>query len=70
VIIGYIFQGLQFTCLDALDVNDDGVVDISDAIYHFGVLFTGGLPPPPPFDQCGIDPTEDSLICDLYQNCP
>ena len=70
VIIGYIFQGLQFTCLDALDDNDDGVVDISDAIYHFGVLFTGGLPPPPPFDQCGIDPTEDSLICDLYQSCP
>ncbi|MDE0959791.1 MAG: HYR domain-containing protein [Planctomycetota bacterium] len=70
VTIGYIFQGLQFTCLDALDDNDDGVVDISDAIYHFGVLFTGGPPPPPPFDQCGVDPTEDSLICELYQNCP
>ncbi len=70
VIIGYIFLGTQSDCHDALDCNDSGNIDISDAIHHFNTLFQGGPPPPPPFDVCGLDPTADSLVCELYQHCP
>ncbi|HIO65151.1 MAG TPA: HYR domain-containing protein [Planctomycetes bacterium] len=70
VIIGYIFLGTPSDCHDALDCNDSGNIDISDAIFHFNTLFQGGPPPPPPFDVCGLDPTEDPLVCELYQHCP
>jgi hypothetical protein len=70
VIIGYIFLGTQSDCHDALDCNDSGNIDISDAIHHFNTLFQGGPPPPPPFDTCGLDPTADPLVCELYQHCP
>jgi hypothetical protein len=49
-------------CLDAADVNDDGCVDIRDV-----VLFPGLCPfvcePPPPFPECGSDPSADFLGC-------
>jgi len=70
VILGYIFNGTPVTCLDALDENDDGSIEISDAIYHFSALFVGGPPPSAPWGQCGLDPTEDSLECELYSSCP
>ena len=46
---------------DALDVDDTGVVDVSDAIYVLDYLFKSGSPIPLPFPEAGIDPTDDDL---------
>jgi hypothetical protein len=51
-------------CQDAVDANDDGHIDISDAIFTLFWLFGNGAPPPPPGPfNCGSDPTPDSLDC-------
>ncbi len=51
-------------CPDAIDVNDDGGVDISDAVYGLIYLFGIGRPPPFPGDSiAGFDPTLDRLRC-------
>ncbi len=49
-------------CEDAADFNDDGVVEITDAILVLTFLFRGVdlSAPPGPFD-CGPDPTGDAL---------
>ena len=58
------------SCLDAADANDDAKVDIADPVTILSVLFAGlGSPLPAPND-CGVDPTEDSLSCDDYPVCP
>jgi len=41
-----------------------------DPIYMLSYLFVGGAPPPPPFIECGADPTEDALDCDNFDYCP
>jgi len=53
--------GASPECEDAADANDDGVVDLSDAINLFSFLFLGTPPPPAPWPDPGVDPTEDSL---------
>lgn len=50
-------------CPRAADSNDDGVLDLADAIYTFMYLFLGGPPPPAPFPQVGTDSTPDGLGC-------
>jgi len=55
-----------FACADAADVNDNGVVDISDASALLGFLFNGDRPPESPFPQAGEDslvPEEPHLPC-------
>lgn len=62
--LGYLFGGVRVArCFDAGDTNDDGRLDITDAIYSLGHLFSGGPPPPEPFPQSGLDPTDDDLEC-------
>jgi hypothetical protein len=52
-------------CLDAADIDDDGVVDRPDAVLLAGYLFAGGPPPEPPFGGCGLDPTfGEGLSCE------
>lgn len=60
--------------LDAVDANDDGQLDISDANYLSMYAFQGGLAPPPPFpplpndvdwrtpDDIGPESCDDNLI--------
>lgn len=50
-------------CDDACDGNDDGSLNIADAVFLLAALFSGGSNPPPPFPDCGIDPTDDALDC-------
>lgn len=71
-ILNYIFGtgNTDPTCLDTLDENDDSVISIADAIYHFSHLFSGGPAPVAPFNGCGIDTTEDDLGCVSYGACP
>ena len=64
-ILGYLFSGLVGpSCLDALDVNDDGSVNIADASVVFRFLFSGGSEPFPPYPNEGLDPTPDDLSCE------
>ena len=51
-------------CSDACDVNDDGAINLADAIELLGAVFLGipaALPAPL---TCGFDPTSDPLGCD------
>ncbi|MGE4602513.1 MAG: hypothetical protein AAEJ65_06380 [Planctomycetota bacterium] len=65
--LGILFSGAgPAACDDACDVNDDGSIDISDPISLLSNLFNSGPNPPPP-NNCGDDPTTDSLDC---QNGP
>ena len=57
-------------CLDAHDTNDDGGVDVGDPIYNLNYQFLDGPPPPGPFLDCDLDPTEDLLGCGSYKGCP
>jgi hypothetical protein len=57
------FGDTKIRCADAGDSNDDGKLDISDAINIFGYLFMGAGPLPAPFPAPGPDPTEDRLRC-------
>ena len=43
------------------DTNDDGLLNIGDAINLLSFLFTGGATLPYPYPGYGIDPTSDSL---------
>ena len=56
-------------CEDAADANDDGAIDIADAIAVLSHLFAGAGPLPEPFGECGVDPTVDNLDCTSYEPC-
>lgn len=58
------------SCLDAADANDDAKVDIADPVTILSVLFAGLGPLLPAPNDCGVDPTEDTLGCDDYPECP
>ena len=49
---------------DAADVDDDGSIEIDDALAILEYLFRLGQAPPPPFPQPGRDPSEDDLDCE------
>jgi hypothetical protein len=57
--------GDALPCEDAADLDDDGAVELSDAILLLNFLFRGGAPPASPFPASGVDETLDSLGCDL-----
>ena len=60
------FSGLPILCADACDANDDGIINLADAVFGMNWLFKFGTAPPAPgpFDD-GPDPTEDMLpVCD------
>jgi hypothetical protein len=54
-------NGAPSCCWDAADANDDGAVDLSDALYGLLYLYLERSPPPPPFPDCGADPTAEEL---------
>jgi hypothetical protein len=51
-------------CQAACDANDDGAVELTDAIYLANWMFKNDPPPPPPYPDCGLDPTEPTLPCE------
>ena len=48
--------------------NDDGRVNIGDAVMILGHVFLGA-PLPPPFDTCDQDESEDELGCTSFEAC-
>ncbi len=66
-ILALLFQsGAPPTCEDAADSNDDGRINLLDAIFLFQFLI-GGLGPelPAPFVSAGVDLTQDTLNCQI-----
>ena len=59
----------RFDCEDILDVDDDGVINLTDAIVILRYQFQGGPSPVEPFDACGPDSTLDQLSECLDSNC-
>ena len=58
----------NWSCMDAADVNDDGMFNgLTDGLFVLAFQFQGGPPPPPPgpFLPCGSDPTPDEGGVDL-----
>lgn len=47
--------------------HNGGTLDLGKVL----VYLYGGDPemPPPPFPECGIDPSRDALSCDAYPAC-
>ena len=68
--LGWLFRGAAAPdCLESADIDDSGQVNLSDPLLLLNFLFLLGIPPAPPFDACGIDPTEDTLSCDSFPPC-
>ena len=59
---------LAHDCADALDANDDGKLDGSDAVAILQFIFERGPEIAPPFPACEPDPTPDGIRC-LESNC-
>ena len=55
-------QAGYLDCADAADANDDGRVNVTDAVTILRHLFMGASPPSP-FPAAGTDPTPDALRC-------
>lgn len=55
-------------CTKACDLNDDGLVDSTDAIFSLQYMFIDGIPPESPFPLEGPDPTVDELQCERVVN--
>lgn len=63
-------SGFEPPCLDACDANDDGRLDLADAIKILAWLFQRAEPPPAPGPlRAGKDPTPDNLSCEAFGGC-
>ena len=56
-------------CEKAADVDDNGELEMVDALFVLNAMFLRGPEPKAPFPGCGIDPSEDSITCDRYGPC-
>jgi hypothetical protein len=70
LVLMHIFAGdRQFMCEKAMDTNDDGDLNIADAVYLGSYIFHDGDIIKAPFPMCGLDETPDSLPCQEYAGC-
>ncbi len=69
--LNFLFRGGPDSgCRDANDTDDNGAIDLTDAMWLILYLFLGAEPPVPPFLACGLDPTPDGLTCEGHSLCP
>ncbi len=66
-----LFLGVRpLMCQDACDVNDDGILNLIDAISLILTLYGSAPEVPRPYPLCGDDPTgADSLDCRVFPIC-
>lgn len=64
-------QPMLPNCQDALDVNDDGQINVVDVVFLAKALAgESGFEVPPPFASASTDPTVDNLTCDTVAAVP
>jgi hypothetical protein len=68
VILYALEPSFEVPCEKAADLNNDGAVGLSDAVYELELLFRQGPAPPAPYPFCGRDGAPDSLTC-LESRC-
>ena len=56
---------VELLCPDAADANDDGFLDLADAVAGLMWVFQS-VPLPPPHGSPGVDPTDDDLCYCAY----
>ena len=64
-----LFRREPLSCAKAADANDDGRVNIIDAMRILSQLFGRLERLAPPFPECGEDATEDLLSCEASPPC-
>ena len=57
-------------CDQSGDIDDNGSLQITDALLLLNFLFELGPPPDAPFPNCGTDATAGGLDCGEYSRCP
>jgi hypothetical protein len=68
-ILNFLFAaGEPPPCEAAADIDDDGGVNVTDPVALLNFLFAAGAAIPPPA-ECGVDPTPDSLACEMFERC-
>ena len=67
--LGHLFLGSSVPCLDACDVNADGVINLLDPILLLEHLFFSAAPPPAPYPACESGAAGSVLGCELG-SCP
>jgi hypothetical protein len=67
-LLSYLFSTGEASCQKAADTNDDGLLNLTDAIRVVLYLFEGKTVPAP-FLLCGSDPTRDNLSCGAFITC-
>jgi hypothetical protein len=68
-VLFHLFSGLAVPCRDALDADDSGSIDITDAMYVLDHAIREGPAPAQPYPASGADPTEDDGL-DCEQGLP
>jgi len=56
-VLFHLFGGSAAPCLDALDADDNGAINVTDAVSLLRFLFQEGPAPAAPFPSAGKDPT-------------
>jgi hypothetical protein len=70
-ILFVLYAGFPTACRDALDLDDSGVLELTDAIHGLNFIFLLGPAPAAPFPTCGADLTgTDVLTCETFAGCP
>ena len=60
----YLFQGSEIlTCEDHGDVDDNGILQLTDPVLSLNFMFREGPRPAAPYPEPGLDPTEDAFDC-------
>jgi hypothetical protein len=62
-VLVHLFGGVSVSCEDALDTNDSGTLNVTDATIILNYLFKSGPIPASPFPAAGTDATADGLSC-------
>ena len=70
-LLNWLFQqGEEPGCQKSADVDDNRQINLTDAVFILNHLFLQGPSPPPPFEDCGVDPTpEDGVTCTAFPAC-
>ncbi|HVR75469.1 MAG TPA: lamin tail domain-containing protein [Planctomycetota bacterium] len=59
----HLFAGAVTNCEDAMDFDDNEVLNVTDVLLALGFLFQNGAAPPAPFPAAGVDPAGTILGC-------